>query len=133
MPGQNLIFPAYAEGVAVPDDAEKIVATLIGVSTIYDGQPVYLHGWVNTKADADATALVLRIRRNDLDGDSVIEPVTFGAPVDVGGDPIFFGGDIYGMDTPGNAQNATYVLTVTFDDAGAEAGDTTAYLEARVG
>lgn len=133
MPGQALIFSTNAVGNSPPDDAEFVVATLDSVSTIFDGNPVYLHGWVAFTPDADVTAVTLRVRREAVDGtqvgDDVAVPFGLNATFDGNG---FSAGHTYVVDTPGNAQNATYVLTIEAIDATDESEIVAVYLEARV-
>lgn len=133
MPGQNLIFPTY-DVVAEPTDGDPtVVAILTGVSTIYDGQPVYLHVWVVVDPDADATGIGVNINRTDIDGEQVGNGVFMPLTLDADAAPAVTAVHYYIEDFPGNAQNATYVAVVNVADASATSGIQNVYLEARVG
>lgn len=132
MPGQNLVFPSY-DAVGEPaDDTETVIGRLTGVSTIFDGQPVYLYGWAAITPAADATSVIFGFRRTDLSG-TVVGGVEIPVTVDAAGDPQGSIFTCHVMDLPGNAQNATYALTATIVDATDPSPIDSLYVEARVG
>lgn len=133
MPGQNLVFATYDVSASPADDAETVIAVLNGVSTIYDGQPVYLHLHIAISPDADATQVEVKIKRESIDGDDVGESIFCAIALDADGVATNTQGDTYVIDEPGNAQNATYVGTVEVHDATDESPVAQVYLEARVG
>lgn len=130
MPQVALVFHTY-EIVGEPsDDAETVIAILDQVDTIWPTAPVNLHGWVDFAPDADATYGIIRIRRGSLTGDIVDNrsaTVTFAAAADQN-----FGVGIDVRDTPGDLASATYVLTLSMNDAAAPTSIGALHLSAQV-
>lgn len=133
MPGENLVYQDYTVVASPTDDGETVIGRVPGVSTIFDNQPVYLHGWALIEPDADTTAISLTVRRGGVAGHIVDEPFTVFPALNAGGDNVAGIAEIFVMDQPGNAQNATYVVTATLDDSSAGGTVIKVYVEARVG
>lgn len=133
MPGLNLIFSSNDIVASPTDDAETVVGLLVGPTTIFDNQPVYLYAWCDVSPGADTSLIGIQIRQTSLTGDVVGTGGAVGPALDGAGAPIETQLQLHVTDAPGNAQNATYVVTLICADASAAATVNGVYLEARVG
>jgi hypothetical protein len=105
--GQTFVGDTVADTTLVTT-AETVVATIAGVSVPRAGMQVELKGHLSITTGTATTGVTLRFRRDSLTGALVgeAEPDTIAAAV--GSTEPY---DYQVMDSPGEIQGATYVLT----------------------
>lgn len=130
MPQERIFFDTYDVVASPGDDTETVIAILEGVVQRYNNTTIALSGWVSLAPDADATGMVLAIRRGDIDGDIINDAFGIIAAAGTFSDvPVSI--EVQD-DQLGQVIDATYVLTLTCADASDTTSVNAVKLEARV-